>query len=396
MKTHAWQVLMTQNTKSGNDMEVNIGPVRDLWEGLLKEAEQAAKATPGITAPQDINSFIDGKSAAPAQPYADTLYILDSYQEEVSYISLMEKTGRPFPNAVLLQGLQSDLSLIKSASADMFFDDMLDEVLELINEHYEDYGAMFTQEVFDELSEFEHLQSGIIVPAYNANSHPETTPIMGLSALNLALKRLKAGREEPFKTAGNLLVLGSESNEDDISFAHTLVGHGSLCTFTTYLNEIGLQSLSLLTSDDDGYDDYYDQLAGIHITADTLCPAYGETLTFQSTVAQKPLSFLGYTQMPTMWGSILSTHYVNNDDFQKASNLVLKYQDVFYFWLAAASGMSLDYFQSFNGRTSAFHNLPEAQKAEVLITMAPLVDDAALNMQSLDYLATSPLLNIYE
>lgn len=387
---------MTQNIKSGSDMNINIDPVRDLWEGLLKEAEQAAKTIPAVTSPGDINTFIDGKSAAPAQPYADTIYILESYQEEVSYISLMEKTGRPFPNSVILRGLQSDLSLIKSASAEVSFDDLIDETLELIDEHHEDYGAMFTQDVFDDLSDFDHLQSGIAVPSFSTNSHPETTPIMGLSAFNVALKRLKVKRENPDKTAGNLLVLTSEDNEDDISFAHTLVGHGSLCTYTSYLNEIGLQSLSLLDPGDDGYDDYYDQLAGIHITADTLCPAYGETLTFQSTVAKKPLEFLGFAQMPTMWGSTLSTHYVSNEAFQKSSNLILRYQDVFYFWLAAASGVPLDHFHAFKGRSSSFHKLPEAQKAEVLINMAPLIDDAALNMQSLDYLATSPLLNIYE
>lgn len=387
---------MTQKIKSRNDIDSNIDSVHDLWKNLLEEAEQAATTIPTVTASKSVDSFIDGNSSTPTQPYADTLYILESYQEEVGYISMMEKTGRPFPNAIILQGLQSDLSLIKSASADKSFDDMLDEVLELIDEHYEDYGAMLTQEVFDDLTDFDHLQSGIIVPSFSSNSHPETTPIMGLGAFNVALKRLKVGREEPVKTAGNLLVLSSETNEDDIAFAHTLIGHGSLCTFTSYLNEIGLQSLSLLTPDDDDYDDYYDQLAGVHITAATLCPAYGETLTFRSTVAERPLEFLGFTQMPTMWGSVLSTHYVSNADFQKSSNLISKYQDVFYFWLAAASGMPLEHFHSFKDRTSSFHSLPEAQKAEVLINMAPLVDDAALNMQSLDYLATSPLLNIYE
>ncbi|MGP9666990.1 hypothetical protein [Psychrobacter sp. AOP31-A1-22] len=387
---------MTQKVNSRNDIDSNIDSVHDLWKGLLEEAEQAATTTATVTASKSVDDFIDGNSSAPAQPYADILYILESYQEKVGYISMMEKTGRPFPNAVILEGLQSDLFLIKSASADMSFDDMLDEVLELIDEHYEDYGAMLTQDVFDDLSDFDHLQSGIVVPPFSSNSHPETTPIMGLSAFNIALKRLKVGREEPVKTAGNLLMLSSETNEDDISFAHTLVGHGSLCAFTSYLNEIGLQSLSLLAPGEDGYDDYYDQLAGVHITAATLCPTYGETLNFQSTVAEKPLEFLGFTQMPTMWGSILSTHYASNADFHKSSDLILKYQDVFYFWLAAASGMPLEYFHSFKGRTSSFHKLPEAQKAEVLINMAPLVDDAALNMQSLDYLATSPLLNIYE
>lgn len=387
---------MTQNIKTDNDMNINVDPAYDLWKGLLEEAEQAANTTPSALLSEDVNGFIDGNSAAPAQPYADTLYILENFQEEASYISLIEKTGRPFPNSLILKGLQSDLSLVKSASADVSFDDMLDDMLDLIEDHYDSYGSMFSQEVFDDLSEFDHLQSGVTVPSFSANSHPKTTPLMGLSALSVALKRLKAGREEPYKTAGNLLLLVEQDNEDEISFSHTLVGHGSLCTFTSYLNEIGLQSLSLLTSDDEDYDSYYDQLAGIHITIDTLCPAYGETLSFKSTVAEKPFVFLGYAEMPTMWASILSTHYVSNIDFQKSADYVLKYQDIFSFWLAASSGIPLNYFHSFKGRVSSFHKLPHQQKIEVLVSLAPLIDDAALNMQSLDYLATSPLLNIYE
>lgn len=344
------------------------------------------------------NPVIDGHSSEPTQPNADIFYIFESFNETPAYIPATEVIGRPIPHVLIFHGLAEDMVVVSSDDADMSFQDGLYEAVDLIQEHYDEYGAMFTQDVFDDLAEFDNLQSGMFLPHHSPTSTPKTMPIMGVPALSIALKRLKSAADEPYTTAGNLLSLDSFENDDNVSFQHTLIGHGSLGPKATYRNEMGSAVYSLIEEDGyDYYDDFYpDMQAGIHINAKMNCPAHGETLSFKSTVTDTPFQFLGFSEIPTMWTSILMSHYAGPVEFKKAYDTTSKYQDVFFFWLAAASGMPLSNFRSLIDRTSDFHDLSRDEKADVLKKIAVLVDDAALPMQNDDFLETSPLINIYD
>lgn len=344
---------------------------------------------------------MDGNSSSPEMPFADPVFLLEQFNQNALYITRYEKEGRPLPNAFALYELSDELSSLASRDSNVLIEDFVDNLVELIDEHCDYYGFMFTQDVFEDLGDFKHMQSCIAVPSQGAASaESRFTPIMGLNGAYVALKRLEYARENPGQYAGNTLIASCDLVDEDLAsenaFNYLYCGHLSLMSTLQHHSDIDRAYEAFLSPEDEDFDVYADQLAAVYVTVPMNCLQAGSHYKFHSTLSETPFVFWGYSDIPTMWLSIIISSYISNSDLASVAGLASKYQDIFAFLLASASGLPLSSFQSLKGRRSSFHELSKTQKRNVLMDLAHLADDACLKMQSSEFLFTTPLINLYE
>lgn len=330
--------------------------------------------------------------------YENVELVFEDHEEPTRYIARSEITGRPLPNAFILDAFDIDIDdnaldspAVFSHSSDLSTDDLLSQAITLIDEHYDYYGAMFSRELVEDVNGMAHLQSALLVRSYSTPRPHLFTPIMGVNALNIALKRVAYSRESEVEL-GNIFTPTKVKEDPSAVFFFDYVGHAASIPRQHYIDAI------FLGDHVDDEDSYVENEAAIAVVATITCLDKDELPDFRPYVDSNPFQWvgLGHQAVPAMWPSLIHNHFADNEDYELASKACLKYSDVFAFWLAASSGLALSAFSSFNSSTSDFHDLSVENKTRALLEMMPLVENIALKMQSSDFLLQTPLINLYE
>lgn len=358
----------------------------------------------------------------PNQPLSDPIYLLEHHGIEPEYLSRCFTEGRSLPFAIAHHDLSQDYSLLKSADSKKGFEGFLDELIEAIDEHCDSYGFMFTQDVFEDLGEYDHMQTAFVIPSLIEGRVPSLMPIMGLNGVFLCLNRLKYARENPGKFTCNSVMIGSDMPYDDeesgsieeqledlgFAFSYTYCGHLSFNGLSSYLeSDLNTAFQVFATEDDNDGDDmefgvgyrhdvYAYQYASIYIEISLSGMQSKEYPNYKPDLLEPVFTRYNIKDVPPIWLSIILSKYIEDSYLSEVAEYASKYQDVFAFLIASCSGLSMEYFHSFKGRRSDFHELGIAKKREVLLKMAHLADEICLAMQGSSVTQMSPLHNLYE
>lgn len=322
-------------------------------------------------------------------PYENIFNIFDDHNVELGYVYGDQINGRPVPHATIIDALDTnDGKLVRSLDTDFDLNDLIDNTIALIDEHYRYYGAMLNQKVFSDVRGFEHLQSALLVRSYVKPRPPFYTPIMGVNALNIAITRIRSQRNAIY-SVGNVLSPKKQDKEDGMVFTYEYLGYSP---FNYDPHVLGIRDVH------DREATFLDEFLAFGVLMKLDCWVRGKHPDFPSSLSEKPFRLIGegYQNIPTNWSVILLNYYLNISEFSRSILACVKYKDIFLFWLAASSGLPLTCFQSFENDVSEYHNLPKSIKRRVIRDMMPLVENASLKMQSNEYLAQTPLINLYE
>lgn len=322
-------------------------------------------------------------------PYENIFNIFDDHNVELGYVYGDQINGRPVPHATIIDALDTnDGKLVRSLDTDFDLNDLIDNTIELIDEHYRYYGAMFNQKVFSDVRGFEHLQSALLVRSYVKPRPSFYTPIMGVNALNIAITRIRSQRNAIY-SVGNVLSPKKQDKEDGVVFTYEYLGYSP---FNYDPHVLGIRDVH------DREATFSDEFLAFGVLMKLDCWVRGKHPDFPSFLSEKPFRLIGegYKNIPTNWSVILLNYYLNISEFSRSILACVKYKDIFSFWLAASSGLPLTCFQSFENDVSEYHNLPKSIKRGIIRDMMPLVENASLKMQSNEYLAQTPLINLYE
>lgn len=330
--------------------------------------------------------------------YENIELVFEDHNEPLRYIGRSEITGRPLPHAFLLDAFDIgiddnalDSPSVYSGSSGLTFSDSIELAIKLIDEHYDYYGSMFSREMLEDIEGMKHLQSSLLVKSYATPGPHALTPIMGVNALSIALRRISLSRDYG-SDVGNIFEPTKLKDNPDAVFTFDYISFASMLPRQHYMDAIFL-------SDHEEDEDYYiEEQAAYGVVVNISCIHKDEFPDYKPNIDPNPFQWvgMGHEATPPMWASLLHNHFADNEDYQVAAKACLQYPDIFAFWLAVASGLKLNCFTSFNANASSFHELSFEDKSRALSEIMPLVESVSLKMQTNDFLLQTPLINLYE
>lgn len=330
--------------------------------------------------------------------YENIELVFEDHEEELRYIARSEVSGRPLPHALVLDAFEIgiddnalDAPAIASASSDLNFSDSLTLAVNLIDQHFEYYGSMFGREMQGDIHGMKHLQSAFLVKSYSTPGPHLFTPIMGINALSIALERITLTRDSDVEI-GNIFAPTKLKDDPESVFSFDYVGHVALLPRHHYIDAV------FLGDHIEDEDFYVEEQAAYAANVTLSCIHKDELPDFKPFIDENPFQWAGtgHQGLPSMWPSLVHNHFADNSDYEVAAKACLAYPDVFAFWLAASSGLSMSAFTSFNGTASDFHELSVEDKSVALFEMMPLIEHTSLKMQNNAFLLQTPLINLYE
>lgn len=330
--------------------------------------------------------------------YENAELIFEDHEEALRYVGRSEISGRPLPHALVLDAFDIgiddnalDTPAIYSASSDAKFSDSVSLAIKSIDQHFEYYGSMLSREMQGDIHGMSHLQSAFLVKSYSTPRPHLFTPIMGINALSIALERIAISRDSEAEI-GNIFAPTKLKNDPESVFSFDYIGHVALLPRQHYVDAI------FLGDHVEDEDFYVEEQAAYAANITLSCIQKDELPDFQTFIDENPFQWVGagHQGIPSMWASLVHNHFADNIDYEVAAKACISYPDVFAFWLAASSGLSMSAFSSFNGTTSDFHDLSFDDKSAALFEMMPLVEYISLKMQNNKFLLQSPLINLYE
>lgn len=368
---------------------VTSNPFLELFK--LSVANDAPYATTSIeSASQEIPQEI--------LHYENIELVFEDHEEELRYIAMSEISGRPLPHALVLDAFEIgiddnalDSPAIHSASSDLRFSDAVNLAINLIDQHFDYYGSMFSREMQGDIHGMSHLQSAFLVKSYSTPRPHLFTPIMGINALSIALERIAISRDSDVEV-GNIFAPTKVKNDPESIFSFDYVGHVALLPREHFVDAV------FLSDHIENEDFYVEEQAAYGVNVTLSCIQKDELPDFETFIDENPFQWIGagHQGIPSVWSSLVHNHFADNIDFEVAAKACISYPDVFAFWLAASSGLSMSAFSSFNGTASDFHDLSVEDKSAALFEMMPLVEHISLKMQNNAFLLQTPLINLYE
>lgn len=330
--------------------------------------------------------------------YENIELVFEDHEEELRYIARSEISGRPLPHALVLDAFEIgiddnalDTPSIHSASSDLAFSDSVSLAVNLIDQHFDYYGSMFSREMQGDIHDMPHLQSAFLVKSYSTPRPHLFTPITGINALSIAIERIALSRDSDVEV-GNIFAPTKTKENPESLFSFDYIGHVALLPRQHYID-------AMFLGDHIEDEDFYVEDQAAYAANVTLsCINKDELPDFKSFIDENPFQWVGtgHQGLPSLWPSLVHNHFADNADYEIAAKACISYPDVFAFWLAASSGLSITAFTSFNGSASDFHDLSIEDKSAALCEMMPLIEYVSLKMQNNTFLLQTPLINLYE